>query len=248
MLVHGIQGFQAERRRLWACDPGSSKSLEVRLHDARDSIHFRKPPKGFQLLGMKAAVVAQRFDSHIQADLVAKLEAVDDRFCGTIDANWDPGDIVLLHALSKARTGHMDEAERGASLFRPPGFAVDGYPNLGRVLGREAVEAKRSQKAEDPSGDAATGFRQAVPLSRDRAREGVKAPSDAFDDPAFAEPSKLRPRYGPMLEFVRACDSDFSQEPHRAVASGWLCHNTSVIEHKYRGFVTQRGRGCKSFF
>jgi hypothetical protein len=140
----------------------------------------------------------------------------------------------------------MNEAEPGASLSWPPGFAGDGYPHLGRVLGREAVEAKRSQKAENPSGDAATGFRQTVPLSQDRAREGVEAPSDAFDDPSFAQPPQLRARHSPMLELASACDPDLSQELDCTIVGGQLRHNTSVIANKYRDFVTRSGDRCQS--
>src|SRR6266446_6583447 len=91
---------------------------------------------------MKAAIVPQRLDCHVQPDFVAELEAVGDRLRCAIDANPDSRNVVLLHALAKAPARQVHEVEPGASLLGSPGFLVNGHPHFGGVLGRETVEAE----------------------------------------------------------------------------------------------------------
>src|SRR5205809_3565200 len=178
---------------------------------------------------MKAAVVPQRLDRHVQPDFVAELEAVGDRLRCAIDANPDSRNVVLLHALAKAPARQVHEVEPGASLLGSPGFLVNGHPHFGGVLGREAVEAERRQEAEDSSGNAAAGFGEAVLLCQNGTRQSVETSSNALDAAALAQAAELGAGHAVALELARSCDPRFAEEHRRAVAYPGLCHKSSVI-------------------
>jgi hypothetical protein len=78
-------------------------------------------------------------------------------------------DVVFLDPAGERRARDPHNPDRREVHARDAGAPVDGEPNLTRILCTEAVEAERSEQAEDALRHAPRDLGQRVVLSRFRA-------------------------------------------------------------------------------
>jgi hypothetical protein len=115
--------------------------------------------------------VLQRFDSDVDADLVAELEAVSDCLRGAVYLDVYAGNVVLLNTAAKARIRKMNDPEFQTRGFRPPRLCFDSHPDFERILCGQIVEAERCDETNHSSGNKAGGLRKAVMLGQNGARK-----------------------------------------------------------------------------
>ena len=128
-----------------------------------------------------APAVAQRFECHVQADLVAEPEAVDDGPGGVEDRHLDAVDVQAIDALGQGSVGHAHDTDRG--LVQPGGHHVrrDRDPDLEGGLRADLVDAQRGQQADHALGHACRDFRQRAVLADLGAGQAVEAARHAFE-------------------------------------------------------------------
>src|SRR3990172_2200739 len=101
--------------------------------------------------------VAQGLRRHVDADLVAVLEAVGDGLRGRIYADLDALQAMRLYAFGEGRSRETCHPQPRGVEPRLARLLGKGDPRLGRRLGGQAVETQRREKAEgacrDPLGD-----------------------------------------------------------------------------------------------
>ncbi len=73
-------------------------------------------PEGLERVGVPRAGRAQRLHRHVDADLVAELEAVGDGLCHAEDAHWNSGDVVLLDTFPTKPGGLQGQLRPGRYL------------------------------------------------------------------------------------------------------------------------------------
>jgi len=121
---------------------------------------------------------------------------------------------------------------------RPPRLAVDGQPDLERVLGREAVEAQGREEADDAARDAPGDLDQILALREGGAGTAVQAAADALDAALVQEPPDARPREPRPFELAGAGDPLSIQQLEGTPGPCLWCHKTSALMNKCRGIVT----------
>ena len=70
--------------------------------------------------------IAQGFEAHVQADLVAIIESVHDSTCLVGHANLHPLYDVFYHAQSQGRPGESHDAQERVVNLRQPCLGADG--------------------------------------------------------------------------------------------------------------------------
>jgi hypothetical protein len=144
--------------------------------------------------------IAERFQRHIDADLVAVSEAVNDRPRRISHVHRDPFDIPCDDAAFEIRAGEANEAERRIFDLRKTRLPVDGHPDFKRELGGEAVKLERGKKADDPMRNPAAGFGEAVILRDVGVREDIKPPGWSLQNSVGHEPCQIDTRNGVFLK------------------------------------------------
>ena len=114
--------------------------VEIGLHDPLhakllgDSIEFIQPE------AFGAPRVRQRFECHVEADLVPESKAVGNRASDAVDANGLPLDVMLLDAEVEDRRRDVDDAKRRCRNTGHTGATRNGDPDLSRELRPDVME------------------------------------------------------------------------------------------------------------
>ena len=159
-----------------------------------------------------APPIAQRFERHVQAHLVAELEAVGDGLGCIEHRHLDAVDPVSIDALDEGRSGHADDANRRLGEPRHGRTVGDSQPYLVRCLCADAVHAQCREQADHPAGHADRHLGKRVVLGDRLAREAVQATPDAHQFAGGHEPGQRDGGQSRLREIARAQQLALSSE------------------------------------
>jgi len=126
--------------------------------------------------------VFQRLQRHVQADLVAVLEAVHDRLGRTVHPQLHAVAQVLLDARHVDVAGHLNHLDR---RIADPGYvaaARHGDPDLARQLRGQLVELQRCEQTEDGLRHLGGDGRETLEFRSLRIRQAVQTAPDPFQN------------------------------------------------------------------
>jgi hypothetical protein len=128
----------------------SQQSLKVRAHDLLDTVDLRESCQSCPVrLSCAFAVGAQSLNRNVQANLVAVLEAIGDRFFRRIDLHKNIVNRNQGDPSAKRRLGIPEDPERDAINLR--NLRVTGQRDVDSVgnLGGQPVMCQGRDKAND---------------------------------------------------------------------------------------------------
>ena len=127
------------------------------------------------------AEVLQCVYRHVDADLVAELEAVRDRSRGARHPDLNALDNVVVDSAGEHEAGHANEPNWREVHSRPSGSPIDRNPDLAGVLRAEPMECQGRQKTEDPLRDPFRNLRESVMFGRLKRRERIQSATDTIE-------------------------------------------------------------------
>src|ERR1700733_8422256 len=127
----------------------SQDGLHVGLHHPFDAAQLGVVLHLVELHSSATAVEVQRFDTHVNSDLVAVLEAVTESSLRGVDANIDAVHVNRCYAILESGFGIPEQTEwriaKGRSLIVRSDSQIDGVWNLCR----QPVEGECRDEAND---------------------------------------------------------------------------------------------------
>src|SRR3972149_4313217 len=124
----------------------SCDRVQVRLHEARHPANAREAGQFGRAAPVTAAEVAKGFDRHVNTDLVAVLEAVGDRLCGGVHADFHALAAMRLDAFGEGGSRETGDSVPRVVETRLARFLRKGDPHLGWGTSRQVVEKQRGGK------------------------------------------------------------------------------------------------------
>src|SRR2546428_8854963 len=92
------------------CEVASSRhGLQIGPHHIRDSADLAAAPELIGIAAPGLPIISERFERHVEADLVAELEAVHDRLGRAVDLDWHAFYDVLLNAHGPCLSRHAHD-------------------------------------------------------------------------------------------------------------------------------------------
>lgn len=117
--------------------------------------------------------VLERFDGHVQTDLVAKLEAVGHRLFGIEDRHLHAIDRSVCDAFRQGRARHSHDAQCRLLQAWARHVGRKRQPDFKGCLGSDLVHAQGRQQTDDPAVDPDRGLGQRAMLTGNMARQAV---------------------------------------------------------------------------
>lgn len=117
--------------------------------------------------------VLERFDGHVQTDLVAELEAVGHRLFGIEDRHVHAVDRAVRDAFGQGRARHPHDAQCGLVEARVRHVGRNRQPDFEGRLGSDLVHAQGRQQADNAPIDPDRSLGQRAMLAGSMTRQAI---------------------------------------------------------------------------